>query len=268
MTAVFFRACAAIGILSYAWALPCALAGDGDCPGVGSYLHVNGGALRQTLTGAASRRLRILAIGSSSTEGVGTTARRFAYPQQLQDILARTWGIPADVVNAGIGGEKVAATLARLKAALKRDRPDLVIWQVGTNDALAGDDEARFRALLGDGIDSVEDAKVGLVLLDPQYVPDMKAIDRIGRYADDIAALARVDKVPVFSRFAMMRAWAGGVLGAMLAKDRLHMSDRGYGCLALRLAGELARQRGVPVVSAALLPLTRSAYGLHSGVGE
>ena len=49
-------------------------------------------------------------------------------------------------------------------------------------------------------------------------------------------------RVPIFSRYAMMRAWeknSAGGLGAMLSSYRFHMGDRGYACLALALASSL-----------------------------
>jgi lysophospholipase L1-like esterase len=94
----------------------------------------------------------ILAIGSSSTEGIGASAPNMTYPAQLQADLAAALGEKVAVTNAGIGGEAVAATLARLKILLKGEKPDLVIWQVGTNDAVGGDDEAAFRAEIEDGV--------------------------------------------------------------------------------------------------------------------
>ena len=54
--------------------------------------------------------------------------------------------------NAGVGGELAAKTLERLKSALKAGWARLVIWQVGTNDALVGVDETLFRATVQAGV--------------------------------------------------------------------------------------------------------------------
>ncbi len=62
--------------------------------------------------------LDILAIGSSSTEGIGASGPTQTYPARLQDELGHELGIPASVRNAGIGGEVAARTLPRLLAAL------------------------------------------------------------------------------------------------------------------------------------------------------
>jgi len=195
------------------------------------------------LVGAAKKPLRILAIGSSSTEGVGASAPGFAYPAQLQVDLAAALGGAVTVENAGVGGETVATTLARLKAAVKAEKPDLLIWQVGTNDAVRGDDETHFRAYVEEGVSIVADAKIPLVLLDPQYFPAIRDLAQYERYVRIIRDIGAKHRAPVFSRYMMMKEWGAEslpLLRAMLSKDAFHMSDRGYGCLAQNLAAELA----------------------------
>ena len=189
------------------------------------------------------KSLRILAIGSSSTEGVGASAPAFAYPAQLQARLASLLGRPVEVDNSGVGGETVTATVIRLKVALATVKPDLVIWQVGTNDAVIGEDEAAFRASLLDGVEAIHAAKIPFVLLDPQFYPGLKDPARYEQYVRIIDDTGERSGAAVFARYAMMKEWAAesdGLLRAMLSKDAFHMSDRGYGCLAQSLAADLA----------------------------
>jgi len=184
-----------------------------------------------------------LAIGSSSTQGIGASAPSFTYPAQLQLDLTAALGQPVTVENAGIGGETVITTLARLKAALKKERPDLVIWQVGTNDALRGDNESQFRARVEEGVKMVSDAKIPLILVDQQFYPGIKDLDRYERFVHIVHDIGAQYHDPVFSRYAMMKAWGAAspsLLRDMLSKDAFHMSDRGYGCLARDLAADLA----------------------------
>ncbi len=141
--------------------------------------------------------------------------------------------------NAGVGGELAAKTLERLKRALKSGWARLVIWQVGTNDALVGVDETLFRATLKAGIAAVRAAGVPLVLVDPQFTlknPDQARYQRFVKMVDDIGA---ADRVPVLSRYAMMKRFAAksvASIGPLLSRDGLHMNDLGYRCLAHALA--------------------------------
>ena len=190
----------------------------------------------------SSKSFRILAIGSSSTQGIGASAPGFTYPAQLQLRLASLLGHPVEVDNAGIGGETIAATVVRLKAALA-SKPDLVIWQVGTNDAVIGEDEASFRSSLLEGVAAIRATKTPFVLLDPQFYPGLKDAARYEQYVRIIDDTGRTSGAAVFARYAMMKEWetqSDSLLRAMLSNDAFHMSDRGYGCLAQSLAADLA----------------------------
>jgi lysophospholipase L1-like esterase len=144
------------------------------------------------------------------------------------------------VENAGKGGETIVETVARLETALRTNRPDLVIWQVGTNDAIKGGDEGRFSGLLAWGIDAAQSAGVDLILLDQQYYPAIRDLARYERFVHYVGRAAAKEQVPLFSRYALMKGWAehpGNVLGVMLSADGFHVGDRGYDCIA-RLVAE------------------------------
>jgi len=196
------------------------------------------------LAGKLSRHqpIRILAIGSSSTEGIGASSPDHTYPAQLEDDLAALWKEPVSVVNSGKGGETVVQTIERLEAALKADKYDLVIWQVGTNDAINGVDESAFRALLERGISAVRQAGTEMVLLDQQYFPSIKDPARYERFVSAVSATGRERKVGVFSRYALMKEWnsrSPEELRAMLSADGFHMGDKGYDRLADCMADAL-----------------------------
>lgn len=179
--------------------------------------------------------VRILAIGSSSTEGIGASSPDHAYPAQLEDELSEDWKGAVSVVNAGKGGETGIQTVERLETALKTQTFDLVIWQVGTNDAIKGVSEGEFRAILERGITAVKSSGASLVLLDQQYFPAIKDLGRYEQFVNVVSTLGREQKVPVFSRYALMQDWnsqSADELRSMLSSDGFHMSDKGYDCLA------------------------------------
>ena len=218
--------------------LSAAGAQDVSCPTESAAFENNGAALVFPKVAVGLPR-DILAIGSSSTEGIGATSPANAYPARLEQELEKHTGVDFDVKNAGIGGELAAKTLERLKSALKSGWARLVIWQVGTNDAIVGVDETLFRATVNAGIAATRAAGVPLVLVGPQFTlksPDPVRYERFVKMVDDIGA---ADRVPVLSRYAMMKSWSAKgakALGLLLAGDGLHMSDLGYRCLAHALA--------------------------------
>ncbi|GEO14255.1 SGNH/GDSL hydrolase family protein [Microvirga aerophila] len=219
-----------------------ALAADAACRA--SEPAVSAPARLERLASRLKRRepVRILAIGSSSTQGIGASSPAFSYPVQLQADLTRMWREAVIIENAGKGGETIAETVERLKTSLGTDRLDLVIWQVGTNDAVKGIDEGRFAALLREGIDAAQALGVDVLLLDQQYYPAIKDPDRYERFVGLVGATGASEQVPVFSRYKVMKAWgqlSADVLNAMLSSDRFHMGDRGYDCMAELIADSL-----------------------------
>jgi acyl-CoA thioesterase I len=224
-------ACVLIGVSA-------ASAQDVSCPTESAAFENNGAALVFPKVRVGLPR-DILAIGSSSTAGIGATSPANAYPARLEQELEKHMGVDFDVKNAGIGGELAAKTLERLKSALKSGWARLVIWQVGTNDAIVGVDETLFRATLNAGVAAARAAGVPLVLIGPQFTlksPDPVRYERFVKMVDDIGA---ADRVPVLSRYAMMKSWSAKgakALGLLLSGDGLHMSDLGYRCLAHALA--------------------------------
>jgi len=84
---------------------------------------------------SAGEPIRVLALGDSLTAGYGLPAEA-AFPAQLERALQEL-GYPVQVINAGVSGDTSAGGLARLDWALA-DKPQLVIIELGANDALRG----------------------------------------------------------------------------------------------------------------------------------
>lgn len=189
------------------------------------------------------RPVLIVAIGSSSTEGVGASDGSKAYPERLAEELRRKLpGRDFTVVNKGVGGETATQMLVRFKTDVLDLKPQLVIWQVGSNAALKGDSPALFEAALRDGVGRLKRAKVDVVLMDPQYAPKVVARPAHRQIVDVIRAAAADMKVAVFRRYDAMRHWLtkdGLRAEDVLAKDQLHMNDLGYACIARLLASSL-----------------------------
>src|SRR6201999_207981 len=117
----------------------------------------------------------IVAFGSSSTQGSGSSSPEFTYPNRLAAQLHRQYpGADITVLNRGVGGEDAPEMMKRLQTAVIDAKPDLVIWQVGTNAVLRNLDPADTAKLVSEGIAQMqEQADADIVLVDPQYSPAM-----------------------------------------------------------------------------------------------
>ena len=187
--------------------------------------------------------LNIVAVGSSSTSGIGATAPAMTYPSRLEaELHAQFPRIDIHVVNRGKGGEDAPEELARLATDVVALHPDLAIWQVGTNAVLRRDDLAADGEWMREGINLLKRNGIDVVLMDLQYAPRVLDRPAYAMMQDLIAETADQTQIGLFRRFALMRYWqrahAAGA-PAMIGADGLHMTDAGYGCLAAELARAL-----------------------------
>lgn len=192
-----------------------------------------------------NQELVIVALGSSSTEGVGASSRENTYPARLARELAARWPkLRLRVINAGIGGETATEMLARFEADVMLHRPNLVIWQVGSNALLRNQALDNFLETLRKGIKRLRAAKTDIVIMDPQFAPKVVAQPMHKRLIAATGALANDLNVGLFQRFAVMRHWvsSGGTqIEDVISRDRLHMNDASYRCIARLLADSVTR---------------------------
>jgi acyl-CoA thioesterase-1 len=199
------------------------------------------------------RKIKIVAIGSSSTAGEGDVV---PYPARLELLLRGGFhDRMIDVLNRGIGGQEAPSELSRFEPDVIGEAPALVIWQVGTN-AVFRKEEFNFDDVAGSiatGLGWLASLPTDVVLMDLQYatavvVPDEKkrfAIDMVAR----ISAAAETAGVNVFRRFALMQHWNledGIAMEKLIRQDdpnRLHMSDWATNCITQALYEAIIKAR-------------------------
>jgi acyl-CoA thioesterase-1 len=119
----------------------------------------------------------ILVVGDSLSAGYGIELRD-GWVTLLQQRLSKQ-GYPHAVVNASISGDTTAGGRARLPAALKRHRPQIVILELGGNDGLRGLSLRETRANLDAMIKAAQSAGARVLLvglhLPPNYGPEFTA---------------------------------------------------------------------------------------------
>lgn len=84
---------------------------------------------------AAPKKMKILILGDSLTEGIGVE-KEDAFPALL-DARLRKWKDGYQVVNGGSSGSTSASGVRRLKWYAK-SQPDMVLLALGSNDGLRG----------------------------------------------------------------------------------------------------------------------------------
>jgi len=187
--------------------------------------------------------LTIVAVGSSSTQGIGASSPELNYPSRLAvELQQRLPRHEVSVINRGKGGEDAPEELARLGRDVVAAHPDLAIWQVGTNAVLRRDDPGIDGEWMREGVELMKRSGIDVVLMDMQYAPRVLERHSYPVVEELVADTAAAEHVGLFRRFELMRFWQSNHAAdapAMVGGDGLHMTDAGYGCLAADLAGAL-----------------------------
>jgi lysophospholipase L1-like esterase len=197
---------------------------------------------------AAGEPVVIVAFGSSSTAGYGSTSPEYTYPNRLAAQLHRQYPTAdISVVNRGKGGEDAPEMMKRLQEVIDL-KPDLVIWQVGTNAVLRNLDPAETAKMVEEGVAQIQAAGADLVLVDPQYSPKVnERPESAGQIVKLLGKVAELRHVGIFPRFEVMREWhekQAIPIDSFVIADGLHMNDWGYACFAQLLGDDIIKSVG------------------------
>jgi acyl-CoA thioesterase-1 len=176
---------------------------------------------------AAAAPQTILAFGDSLFAGFGVTPEN-AFPAQLEHALTKD-GHAVRVINGSVSGDTTADGLARLDWSLA-DRPDLVLLELGANDALRGLDPDLARANLDQILSRLTQAGI------PVLICGMKAPRNLGAAYDAkfdqlYPDLAQKYQVPLYP-FVL----DGVALDPSLSQaDGLHPNPQGVAMMVARI---------------------------------
>jgi acyl-CoA thioesterase-1 len=173
----------------------------------------------------------VVFLGDSISAGLHLPAN-LAFPAVLQADLARREH-PFRLVNAGVSGDTSAGGLARLEWIVKQ-KPAVVVIELGGNDALRGQDLAAIETNLRAIVTKVREGGAKVLLLGMRISPSYGKEYSEG-FAEIYARIAQDMNVPLVPYF-MERV--GGV-PEMTLPDGLHPAARGHEILAENVAPKL-----------------------------
>jgi acyl-CoA thioesterase-1 len=181
------------------------------------------------------KRVKILAIGSTPQAVVGLG--RDGSPL-LERILERTIkGLNVEIINRGFSGELAEAAGERIRIEVALNEPDIVLWQVGTNDALAHVPVDTFEQSVTGTVQWLKQHNVDVILVglryakslakDPHYQAIRTSLRRVA-IALNVLRIGRYEAMEVLSR-------------TMASTDRpvledFGLTEAGYNCMAQYLA--------------------------------
>jgi acyl-CoA thioesterase I len=196
------------------------------------------------------RKIKVVAIGSSSTAGEDNT---IPFPPRLELILRKRFpDRMIDVLDRGIGGQEAPEELSRFESDVIAEAPALVIWQVGTNAIYHRTlyDPYRVAGTIATGLSWLKGLEMDVILMDLQYAPVL-----LGDFETDLAAkeqkekdtrlmvsliygVANAAKVNLFPRFALMERWVTVDRidqARLIGPDGLHQTEFANDCVTQAL---------------------------------
>jgi lysophospholipase L1-like esterase len=193
------------------------------------FVLIAGGILQPLYSGgvAAKPTVRIMALGDSITEGYRSSDLT-GYRGPLKELLIRD-GVNPVISDRSKGGETIRWFAERVDGWLATDRPDVVLLDAGTNDAVQPDDIPNAGRRIAALVDRIlaSDPRVSVVVAKLQYMnnPAGRANQRkINGQIPPVAA-ARAGRVYIADM---------STLPPTMLDDGIHPNDAGYREMAAR----------------------------------
>jgi hypothetical protein len=202
--------------------------------------------LPRTLTALQSgKSVTIVAIGGASTKGRAAGDNGRAWPARLGRVLAARFPTAKiTVLNQGVARESAGQMVARFDKDVLAFKPDLVIWETGTNDAVSATDVDAFRETLQAGIERLRGAGPEVMLMNPQFSRLSEFVVNFNRYTTILRGVADLNELPLFPRHEIMRYWAeSGVFNYRVSgrEQRRELATQLYACIGTAVADMIVR---------------------------
>lgn len=245
------RAHVAIGLVAVVLAAACLVAGRAlavdppSCAVPDNLLFVDNSLNRVAAAVAKQRKLAIAVFGTGSSTLTGTDGPNQAYPARLGEALnQKLSNVMVRVASRTKAGQTADIMRRSMTDLLRDEKPDLVIWQTGTVDAIRRVEVDEFRVALDTGVEALQAGGADVILMNMQYSPRTESMIAVGPYVDEMRAVAQLRDVPLFDRFAIMRYWADEGAFDFYATGRdTGLAQRVHDCLG-RALGALVVESG------------------------
>ena len=175
----------------------------------------------------ASKVITIVALGDSLTAGYGLS-RKQAYPALIAEKM-RSANYQFEVINAGSSGDTTAGGLRRLPEILRRKKLDILIIELGINDAFRGVPIEQMRSNLQAIIDQTRARHPGVsIIIAGMQLPLAASDGYVRAFGEMFGALAEKN------RAALIPYLLEGVGGdpELNQPDRVHPNAAGQRILA------------------------------------
>ncbi|MFG1372077.1 hypothetical protein V5F32_07875 [Xanthobacter oligotrophicus] len=178
-----------------------------------------------------SAPVRILLIGPQPDRQAFSDRKRTKLEVELNRRLP---DIAFTILDEGAAPGLARDDFGRIRGAVERLSPDLIIWQVGAGDALAATDPDDFARTLEQAADWLRGRDIDLVLIDPPFVANVSHEHLYGRIVKQIDAVSDRERMNVVQQY-------GATNYLSSAKDPAGAPKDGRTCLPELVAEAIVR---------------------------
>lgn len=184
------------------------------------------------------KTVKILTIGASAR--AGADPQNGGYNAVIQRLLETSLkGVSITIDDQGISGELVRQAGERIKAEVALNAPDLVIWQVGTSDALSNIAPEEFEADLTETVQWLKQHNVDVVLIGLHFVRNLASDGHYQAIRQSVQRVAIAEKVLRIGRYEAGE-WLEKSKSGDGPADAFAMTEDGYACMAEYVARGIA----------------------------
>jgi lysophospholipase L1-like esterase len=181
------------------------------------------------------KKLKIVAIGASSTAVLG--GWRSGGPPLLEQLLEKTIkGLDVEIVNRGFSGELAEAAGERLKLEVALNHPDIVLWQVGTNDALAHVPVDNFRLSVSNTVRWLKAHNIDVILVGLHYMKQLARDPYYQAIRKSLGEISSGENVLRIGRYEAMEVLQRTSASGQPEQETFGLSEDGYNCMAQYIA--------------------------------
>ena len=184
------------------------------------------------------KKIKILAIGGTSASLRGpVSGGHYAVVERLLETTFK--GLDVEIVHRGVSGELAADASERIKTEVALVEADLVLWQVGTADALARVPVAQFREAVSQTVVWLKEHNIDVILIGLRYARNMARDDHYRLIRSAIQEIAKEQNVLRIGRYEAEETLEG-IRNAQGSAFSTIEADAGYACTAEYLARAIA----------------------------
>jgi hypothetical protein len=184
------------------------------------------------------KKLKIVVLGTTSAMLPGPDGTNAAFPARLEATLKRRLPkVDVTLVTLAKPRQTAAEMSESVEKLMVDEKPNLVVWQTGTYDAVKGVDPEEFRSSISDGVETLHQGGADVILVNMQHSPRTESMIALGAYLDNMRWVAREREIPLFDRNAIMRHWNDvGTIDLYAATKDVGMAKRVHDCIGRALA--------------------------------